>query len=177
MNRFQPSMRKSASGFAMNSNGCSVRFVTHDQEEALLLGDKIGVMQQGRFEQVGTPSEIYNHPRSLSVARFIGDFNILAPHDIGVLFDRKTDLNWAVHPQALEIVKAPTKKQLNGSFYATQATITTENILGTVIRYTANSHGQTLKVDVLNTPEMIRLKVGDSVWLRISHANLCELPG
>jgi hypothetical protein len=93
-----------------------------------------------------------------------------------MLFGHNTALNWAVHPQAMEIVRAPTKKQLNGSFFATQAKIVTENILGTVIRYTTSAHGQTLKVDVLNTPEIAPLKVGDSIWLRVSRTNLCEIP-
>lgn len=52
-------------------------FVTHDQEEALTLSDRIAVMNQGRVEQVGTPQEIYEYPKSLFVARFIGSINSL----------------------------------------------------------------------------------------------------
>lgn len=51
--------------------------VTHDQEEALILSDKIVVMSQGDIEQVGTPSEIYDKPRNVWVAKFIGAANIL----------------------------------------------------------------------------------------------------
>jgi multiple sugar transport system ATP-binding protein len=47
-------------------------YVTHDQSEALSMGDRIGVLNRGRLEQVGTPTEVYHHPRSLFVARFIG---------------------------------------------------------------------------------------------------------
>src|SRR3954454_22575685 len=54
-------------------------FVTPDQEEALVIGDRIAVMREGRFEQTGTPIEIYNKPASRAVARFIGDFNVLEP--------------------------------------------------------------------------------------------------
>jgi spermidine/putrescine transport system ATP-binding protein len=50
-------------------------FVTHDQEEALTLSDRIAVMNNGRIEQVGTPREIYEHPRTAFVARFIGSIN------------------------------------------------------------------------------------------------------
>ena len=50
-------------------------FVTHDQEEALTLSDRIAVMNQGRVEQVGTPQEIYEYPRTLFVAQFIGSMN------------------------------------------------------------------------------------------------------
>jgi putative spermidine/putrescine transport system ATP-binding protein len=50
-------------------------FVTHDQEEALGISDRIGVMSQGSLEQLGTPAEIYGNPSSAFVARFIGSMN------------------------------------------------------------------------------------------------------
>ena len=52
-------------------------FVTHDQEEALAISDRIAVMSQGRMEQLGTPAEIYRHPSTAFVARFIGSMNQL----------------------------------------------------------------------------------------------------
>jgi len=52
-------------------------FITHDQEEALELGDRVAVLNQGRLEQVGTPYEIYNHPATEYVATFLGAANIL----------------------------------------------------------------------------------------------------
>jgi ABC-type Fe3+/spermidine/putrescine transport system ATPase subunit len=52
-------------------------FVTHDQEEALTLGDRIAVMHEGRLEQVGRPIDIYRAPASKFVASFIGDMNFL----------------------------------------------------------------------------------------------------
>ena len=52
-------------------------FVTHDQEEALTLGDRIAVMHLGRLEQLGTPLEIYRKPATRFVASFIGDMNFL----------------------------------------------------------------------------------------------------
>ncbi|WP_447597980.1 ABC transporter ATP-binding protein [Nitrospira sp. Nam80] len=59
--------------------------VTHHQQEALAMSDRVGVMQQGRLVQVGTPREVYDQPASLSVARFIGESNELSGlfHDIG----------------------------------------------------------------------------------------------
>ncbi|MGE3831941.1 MAG: ABC transporter ATP-binding protein, partial [Parvibaculaceae bacterium] len=47
-------------------------FVTHDQIEAMTMGDRIGVMRNGRLEQIGTPTDIYNHPMTLFVAGFVG---------------------------------------------------------------------------------------------------------
>lgn len=52
-------------------------FITHDQEEALELGDRIAVLNAGRLEQIGTPAEIYNHPATEYVATFLGAANIL----------------------------------------------------------------------------------------------------
>jgi spermidine/putrescine transport system ATP-binding protein len=57
--------------------GITFVFVTHDQDEALTMSDRVAVMRSGRLAQVGTPSEIYDHPRSRYVADFIGDTNFL----------------------------------------------------------------------------------------------------
>ncbi|MFI5270039.1 MAG: ABC transporter ATP-binding protein, partial [Chloroflexota bacterium] len=57
--------------------GLTTVFVTHDQQEALSLSDVVAVMNQGRVEQVGTPAEVYEHPRSEFVADFIGSTNLL----------------------------------------------------------------------------------------------------
>jgi putative spermidine/putrescine transport system ATP-binding protein len=58
------------------SLGVTLVFVTHDQEEALAMSDRIAVMNGGRVEQVGTPIEIYDQPETRFVADFIGDTNI-----------------------------------------------------------------------------------------------------
>src|SRR6185312_6325375 len=47
-------------------------FVTHDQVEAMTMGDRIAVMRDGQLEQIGTPTEVYNHPATLFVAGFVG---------------------------------------------------------------------------------------------------------
>ena len=57
--------------------GITFVFVTHDQEEALTMSDRIAVMNQGRIEQLGTPQEIYEEPTSVFVAGFIGSANLL----------------------------------------------------------------------------------------------------
>lgn len=56
--------------------GITFIFVTHDQEEALMMFDKIVVMSKGQIQQVGTPEEIYNKPQNAFVADFIGESNI-----------------------------------------------------------------------------------------------------
>jgi spermidine/putrescine transport system ATP-binding protein len=57
--------------------GITFVFVTHDQEEALTMSDRMAVMSKGRLEQVGTPEEIYDEPASAFVARFIGSANLI----------------------------------------------------------------------------------------------------
>ncbi|HKQ95689.1 MAG TPA: ABC transporter ATP-binding protein [Aestuariivirgaceae bacterium] len=61
-----------------HETGITFIFVTHDQEEALTMSDRIAVMDRGRVLQVGTPREIYDHPRNRFVANFIGDTNFLS---------------------------------------------------------------------------------------------------
>jgi len=57
--------------------GITFVFVTHDQEEALTMSDRIAVMTQGRTDQIGTPTDIYHHPATVFVAGFIGTANLL----------------------------------------------------------------------------------------------------
>ena len=63
--------------------GITFVYVTHDQEEALTMSDRIIVMNNGKFEQIGTPREIYEHPQNKFVANFIGESNIIQGVYIG----------------------------------------------------------------------------------------------
>lgn len=60
--------------------GITFIYITHDQEEALNMSDRIAVMKDGRFVQIGTAHEIYDHPRTAYVARFVGNANIIHIH-------------------------------------------------------------------------------------------------
>ncbi len=75
------------------STGITFIFVTHDQEEALTMSDKIVVMKDGYIEQVGTAEEIYNEPTDRYVANFIGDSNIL---DGKIIDDRHVEFDGEV---------------------------------------------------------------------------------
>jgi len=61
--------------------GITFVYVTHDQDEALAMSDRIAVLEQGRLAQLGTPAELYEHPRTAFVAGFIGESNLLAGAD------------------------------------------------------------------------------------------------
>jgi ABC-type Fe3+/spermidine/putrescine transport system ATPase subunit len=63
-----------------NRLGITTVFVTHNQEEALTMADRIAVMNEGKIEQIGTPNEIYNQPSNRFVSDFIGDANFIEGH-------------------------------------------------------------------------------------------------
>lgn len=58
--------------------GITFIYITHDQEEALTMSDRIAIMRNGLYEQIGSPSEVYDHPKTSYVARFVGSANILS---------------------------------------------------------------------------------------------------
>jgi ABC-type Fe3+/spermidine/putrescine transport system ATPase subunit len=95
-------------------------FITHDQEEALELGDRIAVLNAGRLEQIGTPDEVYNHPETEYVATFLGAANLL----LGVVNSGNVEIGTAIIPareetarfrdgQAVKLVFRPEDVQLN----------------------------------------------------------------
>jgi spermidine/putrescine transport system ATP-binding protein len=85
--------------------GMTFIMVTHDQEEALSLSDRIGVMRGGRIEQIGSPTEIYEHPHTPFVADFIGDTNLF----MGRSSDRGSSIQ-VTTPEGLELVIQPRYK-------------------------------------------------------------------
>ena len=64
--------------------GITFVFVTHDQEEALAMSDRVVVMNQGHIEQVGTPQAVYEEPANMYVARFVGEINVLGARILGL---------------------------------------------------------------------------------------------
>jgi len=76
-------------------------FITHDQEEALELGDRIAVLNDGHLEQVGTPDEVYNHPATEYVATFLGAANLL----LGVVTSGCVEIGAARVPAAKETTR------------------------------------------------------------------------
>src|SRR6185312_6616446 len=86
--------------------GVTSLYVTHDQEEALAISDRVVVMNVGNIEQVGTPQDIYNRPKTRFVADFVGSANLVegkvrSPNGPGaVIFDTTGGLSlqaWAAH--------------------------------------------------------------------------------
>jgi putative spermidine/putrescine transport system ATP-binding protein len=102
--------------------GISVLYVTHDQEEALTMSDRIAVFNRGRIEQIGTPEELYDRPATRFVASFIGNTNFLPGHLLG-----KAGVTVAVRPE--RIVMGPPREG------ALAGTITDVIFLGTARKY------------------------------------------
>ena len=88
--------------------GITFIFVTHDQEEALTMSDRIGVMSAGNILQIGSPREIYNSPQNRFVARFIGESNFLEGVSSGEGKTRKVVLTDG-HAEFIQVVQAGTE--------------------------------------------------------------------
>src|SRR3954453_15284739 len=82
--------------------GITFVFVTHDQQEALTMSDRIAVFDQGRIQQVGTPAEIYERPATPFVASFVGTSNLLSGHVAQQLLGR--DGTFTVRPEKVRVV-------------------------------------------------------------------------
>jgi putative spermidine/putrescine transport system ATP-binding protein len=102
--------------------GISVLYVTHDQEEALTMSDRIAVFNRGRIEQIGTPEELYDRPATRFVASFIGNTNFIPGHFLG-----RAGVTIAVRPE--RIVLGPPREG------AVAGTITDIIFLGMARRY------------------------------------------
>jgi putative spermidine/putrescine transport system ATP-binding protein len=149
-------------------------FVTHDQEEALVLGDRIAVMHEGRFSQVGTASDIYNRPASRAVAEFIGEFNVLGPHEIDDVFQRTSTSTWAIHPESImlhcDLSVSSSENRMSG-----QATVVARRLLGSIVRYVLQSGSVQLKADQLNKPSQDLIEVGQAVTFAIDSDDVRHL--
>ncbi|NHT76514.1 ABC transporter ATP-binding protein [Rhizobiaceae bacterium CRRU44] len=165
--------------------GITTVFVTHDQEEALSISDRIVIMNGGRADQIGTPFEIYNRPATRFVASFVGTLNLIdakvvdpATHRI-VIGDQGITLreplgaakagdtiSLALRPEAGSI--APDAKgdtALTGTVIAT-------NFLGSVIRTRMKIADSVISFDMFNNPGLKPPAIGETVTLRFTAGDL-----
>jgi len=168
--------------------GITSIFVTHDQEEALSISDRVVVLNEGRVEQIGTPSEVYNFPRTRFVASFVGTLNLLS----GVVGDPSTGQiavgnqnlvtthpmtgalagqtrALAIRPEA--IVFEPPQPGRN----SLTATVEEVNFLGAIVRIRARLEGAVISLDVFNDPNQVLPQRGENVTLGFSRENLLVL--
>jgi spermidine/putrescine transport system ATP-binding protein len=157
--------------------GITFVYVTHDQEEALTMSDRIGVMSHGKLLQVGNPHEIYERPESRFVADFIGDINLL---DGEVTASGAARLANGVevaipsgHPASGKVTLAlrPERLMLSQSVDAVaegrnrmQATISRRTYYGDVYFYDIEAgFPQPIEVKEENRPDLATHEVGDQV--------------
>lgn len=158
----------------VKENSLTAVYVTHDQEEALAMADRMAILEAGELMQVGTPDEVYRRPVSAQVASFIGETNlipgtcagadtVITPH--GDSSGTVTDPAWipqegepatlSIRPEALSI------SETSGLF---TGIITHRTYLGSIVRYAVKiSETQTLQVAEMN--EHTQREVGDKVVL------------
>jgi len=159
--------------------GITFVYVTHDQEEALTMSDRIAVMQAGRVEQLGTPEDLYERPRTRFVADFIGTTNLLTgtvesvDGDHALVRLASNDLclvgrEGLAAGRAVELSVRPESVQLrpsNGTASAPRpitATVEQAAYLGNIVQYLVRTAGG-LSITALAPKAGLRIPVGDAV--------------
>jgi putative spermidine/putrescine transport system ATP-binding protein len=141
--------------------GITTVFVTHDQGEALVMSDRIAVMNAGRIEQVGAPADIYERPATRFVAEFIGRMNFF------------TEANRL-------IAIRPERARLSGhqrDDFARQGTVRQVLYLGATLEYHLTLEGgERALVEAPNDGSAPSYKAGDAVWFTASRESCFEMP-
>lgn len=145
--------------------GLTTIFVTHDQEEALILSDRIFLMNQGRIVQSGDAETLYTAPADAFAAGFIGNYNLLDADSASRLLQRPISSRLAIRPEAIVL-------SLNGEL---EGQVRSHSLLGNVIRYRVEARGVELLVDVLNRSSADLHPNGQRVSLSIDPTALCEV--
>jgi putative spermidine/putrescine transport system ATP-binding protein len=165
--------------------GITTIFVTHDQEEALSISDRIVVMHQGRADQIGTPFEIYNRPKTKFVATFVGTLSIIEatvdnPAENTVLIGGRSiklpetlgsvkpgdKISLALRPEALSLHNAGNRE------FSLSGKVASVSFLGSVIRTKLVVDGQPLSFDMFNDPAIKPPVVGDTIEASFSGSDL-----
>jgi spermidine/putrescine transport system ATP-binding protein len=178
--------------------GITFVYVTHDQEEALTMSDRIAVMSDGRVEQIGTPAEIYDNPASVFVAGFIGQANLwpatVTDHAAGAtrvnalggasLFGSCGDSTLAVgsaatlmvRPERISISLAQPTSQSDGD-QSVNATVSDLAFQGPIVRLALEAaDGSPIIANVDPDADLPLLRPGDSVWASWTQSAACVLP-
>ena len=150
--------------------GITTLYVTHDQEEALMLSDKIAVFNNGFVEQVGTPQEIYNHSKTEFVCDFIGDINRLEKPIIRALNGEGASLNEEKHAYIrLELIHfnpEPGCLKLTGE-------VMDYDYNGLTIKYRVNTCGEVIRVIKVNDGRPI-YQTGEKIEMYLNPADIMQ---
>ena len=125
--------------------GITTIYVTHDQEEALTLSDRIAVFNRGYIEQIGTPNEVYNFSKTEFVCNFIGDINRLGDEFVAYINENGAQVDPSMHNyirlERLHVNVTPENGQI-----AVPGIVETREYYGLYIKYYIRAAGQEIKV-------------------------------
>jgi putative spermidine/putrescine transport system ATP-binding protein len=167
--------------------GITTIYVTHDQEEALSLSDRVVVMNNGCIEQVGTPFEIYNFPRSQFAAQFVGTLNTLTAvvRDVAqgaLLIDRQeivsASLDGARNGDQVTVSIRPERiSQASQAHEVNVMNATVENIafLGSIVRFRLRTGDNAFYMDTFNNPFLALPARGEQVKVTFSKESVLVL--
>jgi iron(III) transport system ATP-binding protein len=147
--------------------GITTVYVTHDQEEALTLSDRIAVFNHGHIEQIGPPDEIYNHSKTEFVCNFIGDINKL---DAGFLqkVNIKSDKNCYIRLERMYVNSPGPGHAVWG-----EAEVAASEYYGLYIKYTLNADGSIIKVIEKNSGVPL-YRMGEKVSVSFDPKDIME---
>ena len=153
--------------------GITTLYVTHDQEEALTLSDRIAVFNNGFIEQVGTPVEIYHNSQTEFVCDFIGDINVLTDETVHGILLNNAHVLLEDKKAYIRLEKVRFKRETDQDLVLKGSIIDVE-FSGVTIRYTVQvSENQILNVTSIDSQSAIR-SVGESVELFITPSDVLQ---
>ncbi|MBR5742058.1 MAG: ABC transporter ATP-binding protein, partial [Firmicutes bacterium] len=154
--------------------GITSIYVTHDQEEALTLSDRIAVFNKGVIEQIGTPNEVYNHSATEFVCNFIGDINRLSDDIVAKLVASGAPVDPSFH-HYIRLERVHVNEPEQPGILSVPGTVAMREYYGLYIKYYINVGSQTLKIMERNDGVHI-YDEGDSVTVSINPADLMSYP-
>ena len=150
--------------------GITSIYVTHDQEEALTLSDRIAVFNKGVIEQIGTPNDIYNHSATEFVCNFIGDINRISDELVEKMIAAGAHLDPTWH-HYIRLERVHVNEPAKEGVLSVQGTVEMREYYGLYIKYYINVGSQTLKVMERNDGVRI-YDEGDAVTVNLNPADL-----
>ncbi|MBE0685674.1 MAG: ABC transporter ATP-binding protein [Anaerolineaceae bacterium] len=147
-------------------------FVTHDQDEAMVMSDMIHLFNSGFIEQSGTAIDLYSRPRTKFAATFIGNYNILTADEFGKAVNENLDCkDVAIRPEIIHVDPQPEEGEDN---YHLQGTIYNSISHGNIIRYGVQSGAIRLNADVIFEGGL-PMREGEKVFLAIKKDEVIQL--
>lgn len=149
-------------------------FVTHDQDEAMLMSDRICLLNEGKIEQVSTPIELYTKPKTRFAASFIGHYNVLSQDEFLQAFHTAPTDNkmTAIRPETIQI--STEKPEENDLTHTLHGRIINNRSVGNTLHYHIDVNGITFKVDTLFRSFAL-YKNDQDVWLSLEKRNCLAL--